>query len=227
MIPMNVKPLVAALAVIAAIAASGCTDPNLRNELQAEKAKTYELAQRVSSLETELAKLDTDSKKGSLTYCASDVVTLLADKDMEGLSKYIHPERGVRLSPYTHVNFMTDRVVMAEDIVDAFGDPNDYVWGTYDGSGKDISLTFANYFDDFVYDADFANPDKIGLDKAVSSGNIIDNLKESYPHGKFVEFYYKGTKKNAYMDWSSIKVVFEKVDGKWLLVGIVHGQWTI
>jgi len=38
-----------------------------------------------------------------------------------------------------------------------------YIWGEYDGSGDPIKLTFAQYFDKFVYDHDFANARKSGI----------------------------------------------------------------
>ena len=30
----------------------------------------------------------------------------------------------------------------------------------------------------------------------------------------------------AAFDWSALRLVFEQVDGRWLLVGVVHDQWT-
>ena len=102
------------------------------------------------------------------------------------------------------------------------------MWGHYDGSGEPIELNFNDYYERFIYDADFANPQVIGNDVAVSYGNAIDNTKEIYPNSHFIELHFKGLDpKYEGMDWRSLKLVFEQEDGKWYLVAIVHGEWTI
>ena len=45
---------------------------------------------------------------------------------------------------------------------------------------------------------------------------------------RFVDFSIPGLDAaNGGMDWCSLRLVFEPGDTQWLLVGIIHGQWTI
>jgi hypothetical protein len=107
-------------------------------------------------------------------------------------------------------------------------DPTVYNWGTYDGSGMPIELTFREYYEEFVYDVDFARPDVVGFNERVGQGNSIDNIASAYPDGVMVEYHFEGfDPEYAGMDWRSLRLVFEEKDGIWYLVGVVHDQWTI
>ena len=57
---------------------------------------------------------------------------------------------------------------------------------------------------------------------------VINNIKEAYPNGQFVEFHITGLEpKYEGIDWRSLKLVFEDVNGTLYLVGIIHSEWTI
>jgi hypothetical protein len=89
-------------------------------------------------------------------------------------------------------------------------------------------LNFNDYYKKFIYDKDFANPQIIGNNTAVSQGNSLSNIKEVYPEGYFVELHFKGfDQKYSGMDWESLKLVFQEENGEWYLVSIIHDQWTI
>jgi hypothetical protein len=109
-----------------------------------------------------------------------------------------------------------------------FTDTTSYVWGQYDGTGDDISTTFANYYNEFVYDEDYLNPEILGINTVVSSGNTINNIEDVYPNAEYVEFYFDGfDPQYGGMDWRSLTLVFEEVNGTYYLIGVVHGSWTI
>jgi len=76
---------------------------------------------------------------------------------MKELSKLVHPVNGVRFSPYAFVDKKSDVRFTPAMLRVAIADRGVRVWGTTDGSGKPIRLSFANYFKRFVYDRDFAN----------------------------------------------------------------------
>ncbi|RIE01964.1 hypothetical protein [Cohnella faecalis] len=102
-----------------------------------------------------------------------------------------------------------------------------YEWGSADGSGDPIRLTFRDYFEKFVYDQDFADAPNVSAGKLLGTGNTPSNILEVYPKASFVEYHYPGTDKNGGMDWKSLVVVFVPSGSDWKLVSIVHGQWTI
>ena len=196
-------------------------------------AQLKEKDDRIAELEEEIENLrivddgEVDLSN-NLLGTTVNVLTLLKNKDMEGLSNFIHPTEGVRFSPYGYVDVDNHQVFSAEEVADLANDTGFYIWGDYDGSGESIELDFNDYFNEFIFDEDFFNPQIIGNNVTVSEGNTLDNIKEVYPNGHFVEFHFEGIDPQYEgMDWRSLKLVFEAVDGDWYLVGIVHDQWTI
>jgi len=71
-------------------------------------------------------------------------------------------------------------------------------------------------------------PDVTYNSETLSSGNLINNIRESYPAAIIVEYHFPGfEEKYGGMDWTSLWLVFEKQGSEWYLVGLVHGEWTI
>ncbi len=102
-----------------------------------------------------------------------------------------------------------------------------YHWGDYDGSGLPIDLTPGEYYNRFIYDRDFANPEEISYNRIIGQGNTINNTFEMYPEAIIVEYHFSGTPEYAGMDWRSLRLAFEEKDNIWYLVGIIHDEWTI
>ncbi|MCE3199205.1 hypothetical protein [Paenibacillus sonchi] len=160
---------------------------------------------------------------------ASTVLRALSRGNMETLASWAHPDKGVRFSPYAHVDTATDLVFTREQLEGLMKDSKPYVWGKFAGSGENIKLTFAEYFKRFVYDADFMNKAEISLNKGLGQGTTLNNINEVYPKDSydFVEYHIAGVDPaNEGMDWRSLRLVFEKMGEDRALVGIVHDQWT-
>ena len=158
---------------------------------------------------------------------AAEVLGVLKDKDMVTLAQYVHPQMGLRFSPYAYVKD-TDQVFPADKITGLMADSTIYKWGNYDGSGEPINLTYADYYSKFVYDVDFANAPQIALNHRLGEGNSIDNSQEFYPGAMIVEYYFPGfDPQYGGMDWRSLRLVFMEENNIWYLAGIIHDQWTI
>lgn len=156
------------------------------------------------------------------------VVDALQRKDAAKLASLAHPAKGVRFSAYPYVRTDTDQVLAAADLATAFSDPKVRLWGITDGKGDDIRLTYAKYQAQYVYDVDFAKAPDVAYNRAIGTGNSMDNSATAYPDAVMVEFHYPGfDPQYGGMDWRSLRLFFEQKDGTWYLVGIVHGQWTI
>lgn len=164
----------------------------------------------------------------SLVFMASrQVLTMLKNKEFIQLSQLFHPLYGVRFSPYGFIDTTNNKVLSPDQFLQAIANKNLIHWGYYDGSGDSILLTAAQYFNKFIYNADFLNAEKTGLNKRIGFGNSLDNLKLIYPDCNYTESHFSGfDKKYAGMDWTSLKLVFKFYQGKNYLVGIVHDQWT-
>ncbi|WP_161822878.1 hypothetical protein [Sporotomaculum syntrophicum] len=179
--------------------------------------------------------LNTDPDEGSRANTesiirgrAAEILAFIKAKDMESLAQAVHPDKGVRFSPYGYVNKEKDLVFTADKVRQLPSDNTVYVWGSYDGSGEPIRLSFADYYNKFVYDKDFLNAKEVGYNQVLGKGNSLINIADVYPEAKFVEYHFPGfdPQYNG-MDWVSLRLAFEQKSSKWYLVGVIHDQWTI
>lgn len=153
------------------------------------------------------------------------VISLIRDRNYKELSKFVHPQKGIRFSPYSYVT-KQDLVFTASKVANFGSDKTKYIWGIFDGSGLDIEYTPAEYFNRFVYNKDFIKLGTVSYNKTQGIGNTFENQFEVYPNSTIVEYYYPGSEKYSGIDWSSLCMVYEKYNGKWYLVGIIHNEWT-
>lgn len=165
---------------------------------------------------------------------AAGIILALRDRNLEQLATFVHPDKGIRFSPYTYVRVQPespqgeDLVFDAGHVAHLFDDPTAYRWGWFDGSGESIDMTFGAYFERFVYDVDFVQPDVVGFGETIGHGNTINNIPEVYPDAVTVEYHLEGLDPQfAGLDWRSLRLVLEQVGSVWYLVGVVHDEWTI
>ncbi|WP_073081150.1 hypothetical protein [Sporobacter termitidis] len=163
-----------------------------------------------------------------LTQYAYKVLDYIKAGDYAGLSSMVHPEFGVVFSPYATINLTSNKCFTAAQVGAFAGDNNKYVWGKYDGSGSPIEMTPADYFKKFVFDKDYTLATQIGVDTVIKTGNSLENIKDVFPNIRYVDFHIPGTDANADgLDWSSLRLGFEKYNGELKLTVIVHSVWTV
>lgn len=158
---------------------------------------------------------------------AARVLEAVATRDGSGLAALAHPGHGVRFSPYAYVDVAQDRVLDRSALEALWTDERIHTWGSFDGSGDPIQMTAAQYVDRFVRDRDFSKATVITVNNRRARGNTADNSAEVYPRGTIVEYYVEPSEGQAEMDWAALRLVFERHEGEWRLVGVIHDEWTI
>jgi DNA-binding transcriptional regulator of glucitol operon len=220
-----------------AIITSACTvdkditDIKQENDSQVEKPiEEDESVQDVSEpqdQETPVV-IESNDTKSIIEATAAKVIEAISKKDAATLSEYSHPVKGIRFTPYTFVSIEDDVVFTKDEMKDFFTDTKEYLWGYYDGIGDEIKLTPSEYYDKFIYTADFMNAPQVGYNEVLSFGNALENQFEVYDNPIVVEYYFPGfDEEYEGMDWQSLRLVFEQYEDSWKLVGIIHNQWTI
>lgn len=172
---------------------------------------------------------DLEGMPPTVTEAATTVMKSLKNKNMSQLAAWVHPEKGLRFSPYAYVDTTTDLVFTRDEVEGLMNDSTQRIWRTFVGSGDLIELTFADYYKRFVYDEDFIQMAEIAVNKGLGQGAMINNLHEVYPAEQydFVEYHIAGIDPSVEgMDWRSLRLVFEKIGEDRALVGIIHDQWT-
>lgn len=173
----------------------------------------------------------------SLPAHADSVLELLYERDWSALAERVHPERGVLFSPVAYVQ-RDDAIVFDRAAVRTIGRDDDvYVWGYEDGTGDPIERTPLDFVDDVLLDRDFRDAQRGGRDEVIGTGNTLNNVPDAFyetpPSTEaaqeiaFIEYHDAGTEAFGGMDWASLRLVFERFDGSWYLVGVVRDQWTI
>ncbi|MFC5711603.1 LysM peptidoglycan-binding domain-containing protein [Thalassorhabdus alkalitolerans] len=169
--------------------------------------------------------IENDSESARET--ADQVVTHLQSQDMEAVSSYIHPDDGVRFSPYAFVDQENDQVFSSEEVENLWHDETEYLWGNYDGSGHPIEYTFSEYYEEFVYNRDYAHAEEVAVDERQGPGNTIDNTGDVYPDATVVEYHFPSSGEYQGMDWDSLRLAMVQENGEWYVVGIINDEWTI
>jgi|LSQX01.3.fsa_nt_gb hypothetical protein len=207
-------------------------DDNESEELETpviiETDETEDTAGRNETIKDEDDTLvETDPKK-IIEEISGQVINAISNKDAATISKYVHPVKGIRFTPYTFVSLESDIVFSKEEMISFFEDSDEYLWGYYDGIGDEITLTPSQYYDKFIYSEDFVNAPQAGYNEVLSFGNALENQFEVYEEPIVVEYYFPGFyEEYEGMDWKSLRLVFEQYEDSWKLVGIIHNQWTI
>ena len=167
---------------------------------------------------------ETAADKEQLRAHTDLIVDALDNKDFEQLSTFVHPEKGIRFTPYAFIKEEEQPIFEAEQVR---GFPNDnevYEWGTEDGTGDAIRLTPNAYYHDYLYIRDFTESTEILVNDIDPRGNMRMNVGEVYPEARFVSYYVSGTDEE--MDWANLILAFEEVNDDWYLVGIIVDRWT-
>ena len=186
----------------------------------------------VTPSETEDPRINGDTasqfQQKELLDRAYAVLTSLRDENYLTLSSLVHPSKGVTFTPYSTVDLDSNITLYAADLTKARQDTATYTWGLQDGSGELIQMTITDYFSRYVYNADFTLAPQLGINTTLSNGNALENVEEAYPNAYYIEVFYPGfSPKNEGLDWCGLKLVFEPVDQTYMLVGIVHSEWTV
>ena len=156
---------------------------------------------------------------------ATTALEALKTKNDRVLAKLAHPKKGVRFSTYGQVS-RSDVRLWPAGLRGAFQGKGTRVWGTFDGSGHPMRLTFTG-FRDFVWKCDYAATPHVRENPASppeSSGNQGGNAAEAYRGAVVVEYFCPSDDTRM---WSSLSLAFERAGTRWYLVGVVHDGWTI
>ena len=169
-------------------------------------------------------------KDSILLKTTQNVLIALKNKNYSVFANYIHPVEGIRFSPYGFVDTVHDIKLSKQKFINEAGkaEQDMILWGEFDGTGDPIRMTLNNYMQRFVYDVDFDKPEKRKVNEFIGSGNSLNNLLSVYKNCDFTESHFSGfEKKYNGMDWKSLRLIFKERNRKFLLVGIVHDEWTI
>jgi hypothetical protein len=196
----------------------GCSE--LTNEQEA-------LAQ---SGEADSSSLDSEAESilMSIEDLAVEYLSMIQQLKWSELSK-LNGMQLVLFSPYSYVDTIQAVRLNFDDLAAASRNDVFLTWGISDGEGEPIVMSVDGYFKRFVNDVDYlSDRDEMNVGTMTQRGNSWVNVHDVFPGSTVVEFY-RGSRNPdmAEMDWRALGLVFEEIDNQWILVAVVHNEWTI
>ena len=202
------------------------TQRNIDKQLETLKGEKDKLQKQLEEITQNIGASNAQNTSPLLT--AIEAVNIIKTGDLNDIEDYAHPDKGVRFSAYSYVDTQNDLVIDASNFTGLMESSQTYTFGSYDGTGDPINMTFSDYYQEFVYDEDFADAEIIGNNTIVKTGNTLNNMADVYPGAYFVEFHFpQFDPQYEGMDWKSLRIVMEQDDGIWYIIGVIHDQWTI
>ena len=243
---MTQKPLVIFLTILLIFTGCQVITPTplteaeqLRQQNQVLADQLLDAQRQISNLETQvatlIAQLDSTPPEATplpedpnfVAGLANEVLRVLQNRDFAALATYMHPQLGVRFSPYGYINPDSDLVFTREEVANFALDETVYTWGTEAGSGLNIDKNVEDYWERFVTSQQ-PDPEWVVLDDpSQKASNTIDNFAEVYPEAVSLEYYQPGSEQYGFLDWRSLRLGFQRSsDGAMYLIAIIHDEWT-
>lgn len=163
--------------------------------------------------------------KGIIEARAREVLLAIKNQDMQKLSDFVHPQKGLRLSTYSWID-LDDRRLSKQQVRNLFKNNRPSVWFKADESGKPMRMTAREYFSKYVYEQDYLKASRVSHNTQHKRSNTIPNVLDFYPRAIVVEYYEPNSDPNE-RGWDTLWLVFEKMGNEWYLVGIVKDSPTI
>jgi len=169
-----------------------------------------------------------EDTQATLVGAAHDALRAFSAHDADALAALVHPTKGVRFTINAHVDVKADVVMQRAQIADFWTSAKIYRWGVQDATGDPIRSTPAAFSKSYLNDRDYVRDSVLTVNADRGSGTILSNIAEAYPGSSHVEFFIEPTMAGGQPgnDWAALRLVFERLDGKWYLVGVVHAAWT-
>ncbi len=158
------------------------------------------------------------------------VVRALQANDTRALAAFVHPTRGVRFSPYVHAD-AGERVIQRAQMPYLANHPRKWRWGTYDGEGGDMLLTWNDFRRRALVRRSYLPLASSGaredFNRLSQNGNVPNNLLDVYPGAIFTRYYLEGADPTfGGLDWRALFLAWRPVGGTWYLVGVANDEWT-
>jgi hypothetical protein len=157
---------------------------------------------------------------------AAAVLKALMSNNYAALERHIEPGGKILFSPYAYIDTTKAIRFTGRELSEAADSKKMLTWGEFDATGEPIQLSVADYFARFIKNKNFLQPDSLLVNKSVTAGNMVNNLKQLFPDAEYVEYYCKGSDDYAGMDWGALRLIFKKKLNNYYLVAVVGDRWT-
>ncbi|MEK9184858.1 MAG: hypothetical protein AAB866_01685 [Patescibacteria group bacterium] len=169
------------------------------------------------------------NKEQKLISVSKEVLSALKNKDYQRLEGLVS-QNGLSLGKEPNVDYINN-LIAKNDVSEIPKDTKVYFWGYTDGKGDPINLTRTQFLTQYIYSGtvDFSKAPDVAVNKTLGKGNSFNTMDKAAQNGvTYVAFHFDGfDAKYAGMDWATIYLVFDSVNGEYKLRAIARDNWTI
>lgn len=184
----------------------------------------YFYLQRPASIK--IVNVPVATKDEKLINTAREVLSALSKEDYQGLEEMTSPD-GLTLNFYPRLDLSKVHSTK-ENISEIPSDTKVYLFGYTDGKGDPVNLTTFQFIKQWIYNHEYENAPQVAVNKTLGSGNSLNKITEDAASRDFVVFYFPGfDPQYEGMDWTSIYLVFDNMEGEYKLRAIAKDNWTI
>ncbi len=193
--------------------------------ISCNNSKTKENNSTNKKSKSEFVSTDGKNANRDLLQSANLTINILNSENLEKLKEVTDSTIGVLFYPYGNIDKTKAQNLTITELSALFKNNSQIIWGIEDGTGEPIKLNAKQYFEKYVNDRNYSKADTIKTNDIVQIGNLTNNIKDVFPNADFIE-YFVTHKTNNELDWKALRLVFKKLGQNYILVGIIHNQWT-
>lgn len=159
---------------------------------------------------------------------ANEVLGALKARDYQKLESLVS-EDGLTLNYFPALDF-AHNLIAKNEVSTIPTDTKEYFWGYTDGKGDLINLTRAGFITKYIYTGsiDYSNAPDVAVNKILGTGNSLNTIDKDVNGRTYVAFHFSGfDPKYSGMDWTTMYLVFDSVNGEYKLRAITKDNWTI
>lgn len=216
--------------LILVVACLNCNQSDSNRSKSSFDTSTRDLFKELDSLmpkkseKISLIKRKTDTTL--LLKTSEEILKAIKKGDYNKFASFIHPEYGIRFSPYAYIDTLAQQVLSSNQFLQISKQKKSINWNT-SWEIEPEYLTIDQYFKKFVYDVDFLNAELKSINEYHSQGTDLNNIEEIYPKADVVEFFFSGfEEKYGGHDFRGLRLVFKFYNTKPFLIALVHDEWT-
>lgn len=199
---------------------------------QKGKTKIPEVSTTTQQISTEVPAVNntpaglTDEQK--VLKAAREVIAALGARDYQKLERLASPD-GLSVNLYPRLD-LNKNLITRSEISNISQDTKTYLWGYTDGKGDPINLTRKDFLAEWIYtnEVDYLKAPNVAVNKNLGEGNSVNTIKKDVGNRTYAAFHFPGfDQKFEGMDWTTLYLVFDSVNGEYKLRGIAKDNWTI
>ena len=137
-------------------------------DLQGEETQTLSIREAVSSFNPK--------ENFPLLNTACSVLRVIQNRDYKALSGYVDPVQGLTFTTFSTVDRGVDLTFTRSQVSGFAKDISKYTWGVVPGSGEVLSMTPEEYFNSYIFNVDYTQATRIGVDRLNITGNALKML---------------------------------------------------